>query len=73
MLAIKTQREPIRQLRLVVEALKDAVETDRMGSDPAFAKYINERLGARLMQNMSKETSVDDEVSTGPRTREILS
>ena len=48
---------------MVRDALRDAVATDRMGTDVEFAAYVNQILGHRLMMSLSKERSNDDEVS----------
>ena len=55
--------EPIYQLQVVRDALKHAAETDRMGSDAAFSEFVNTVLGSRLMVNLARERSVDDDVS----------
>lgn len=45
------------------DAVRHAIETDRMGRDPEFATFINTTLGSRLMPQMAREKSGDDEVS----------
>ena len=37
-------------LMKVNAAIKDAIENDRMGKDPDFAKFINEELTMTLLQ-----------------------
>ena len=48
---------------MIRDALRDAIRTDRMGRDEKFAKYVNDTLGMKFMPTMSKERSVDNEVS----------
>ena len=62
-LAIKRGKEPLVMLQYVMNAMKHAAETDRMGSDADFAEYVNTTLGLRLMSLMTRERSADDQVS----------
>ena len=62
-LAIKKGKEPIFQLAMIRDCLRQAIVTDRMGSDSAFNDYLNKTLGIRLMPSMARERSVDDDVS----------
>ena len=62
-MAIKKLKEPFYDLIKVRDALRRAVQTDRMGSDPDFANYINSTLGLKLMPLLAREKSSDDEVS----------
>ena len=63
-MAIKKGKEPIFQLAMIRDCLRQAIQTDRMGSDKDFNDYLNKTLGIRLMPSMARERSVDDDVST---------
>ena len=66
MIAIRKSQEPIYQLQIVRDAINDAIRTDRMGRDPDFAKYLNDVLGMKVMPNLSRERSLDNDVSVPP-------
>ena len=63
LLAIRKQGEPKYQLQVVRDAIRDAIRTDRMGRDEDFAKYLNNTLGMKIMPIMSRERSLDNDVS----------
>ena len=48
---------------MVRDAIRDAARTDRMGRDEAFAKYLNDTLGMKIMPTLSRERSLDNNVS----------
>ena len=48
---------------MVRDAIRDAIRTDRMGRDEDFAKYLNNTLGMKIMPIMSRERSLDNDVS----------
>ena len=47
----------------VRDALNRAVVTDRMGTEQDFAEFVNTTLGVRLMPQLAREKSSDDDVS----------
>ena len=63
LLAIRKQKEPIYQLQVVRDAINDAIKTDRMGREPEFATYLSDTLGMKIMPQMARERSLDNEVS----------
>ena len=63
LLAIRKQKEPIYQLQVVRDAIKDAISTDRMAREPEFANYLNNTLGMKMMPQMARERSLDNDVS----------
>ena len=65
MLSIRKQGEPIYQLQVIRDAIRDAIRTDRMGRDEQFAKYLNDTLGMKIMPTLSRERSLDNDVSKG--------
>ena len=54
---------PQQEIQELCNAIKDAAVTNRMGSEPEFAKWINDEVGIGLMQKMAKTNSYDQNVS----------
>ena len=48
---------------MICDAVRDAVVTDRMGTESEFATWINEEVAIGLMQKLSKTTTFDAAVS----------
>jgi len=61
-LAMRRMKEPLFQLLKIRDALQDALETDRMGRDAEFANFVNETFGLRMMSQITREKSGDEEV-----------
>ena len=55
--------QPTEELRIICEAVRDAIATDRMGTDPEFAKLINEEVAIGVMQKLCKTATFDQNVS----------
>ena len=62
-LSLKKMKEPYYSLIKVRDALRRAILTDRMGTEQEFADYVNSTLGIRLMPQLARERSSDDDVS----------
>jgi hypothetical protein len=54
---------PKDELRTICENLKEALATDRMGSEPDYADFVNKELSIGLMQKLAKTMTFDTEVS----------
>ena len=50
---------PNEEMRTICEAVRDAVATNRMGTEPEFAKWINEEVGIGVMQKLCKTATFD--------------
>lgn len=50
---------PQQEIQELCNAIKDAAVSNRMGSEPEFAKWINNEVGIGLMQKMAKTNSYD--------------
>ena len=61
--AISKWQEPTEQLTVIRDYLRQAAETDSVGSDPVFAKFLYEELAPGLTKKLARERSVDDVVS----------
>ena len=57
---IKPQSADIDAL---TEVLKDATNTNRMGSDEEFQKFVNEEMAIGIMSKLAGTASTDDVVS----------
>ena len=55
--------QPLEELTQLCEALKDAISTNRMETEPEFAKFINEEVAIGIMQKIAKTGSFDTNVS----------
>ena len=63
MLAIRKGKEPTYQLSVIRDAINEAIQSDRMATDPDFATFLNETLGLKVMPAMARERSIDENVS----------
>ena len=63
MLAIRKGKEPTYQLSVIRDAINEAIQSDRMATEPEFATYLNETLGLKVMPAMARERSIDENVS----------
>ena len=54
---------PQNELRQICDAVRHAVQTERMASDEEFRKFVHQELAIGLMQKMAKTMSFDQEVS----------
>ena len=50
---------PMDELRLLCEAIKAAIQTGRMGTEPAFAEWMHKEVAIGIMQKMAKTSSFD--------------
>ena len=48
---------------MIRDAINEAVQSDRMATEPEFATYLNETLGLKVMPAMARERSIDENVS----------
>lgn len=55
-------REPILELGVIRDKLWEAYQTDRIGSDPAFAKFIYDELMPTFCPAIEKEYGIKAEV-----------
>ena len=69
MLAIRKGKEPTHKLEVIRDAINEAIQSDRMATDPDFATYLNETLGLKVMPAMARERSIDENVSVLPSPR----
>jgi len=60
---LRRMDSPREELQTICETLREAVKTDRMGSEPDFAEFVNKELSIGLMQKLAKTISFDHEVS----------
>ena len=63
-MALKRLGTPLEELKIICDAVRDAVATDRMAKEPEFAKWINEEVAIGLMQKLSKTSTFDMAVSS---------
>ena len=54
---------PHEEVRAICDAVRDAIATDRMGTEPEFAAWINDEVAIGLMQKLSKTSTFDAAVS----------
>ena len=54
---------PLAELQVICDAIRHAVETDRMGSDAEFAKWVHEEVAIGIMQKLAKTMTFDLNVS----------
>ena len=50
---------PNDEMRIICDAVNDAVATNRMGTEPEFAKWINEEVAIGCMQKLCKTATYD--------------
>jgi hypothetical protein len=60
--AVDKMKEPTNNFTLIHSALQEALFTDRVGNDPAFATFIYEDLGPGIAKRLNKERSNDETV-----------
>ena len=61
--AIDKMQEPKQELNDLAHAMAEALRTDRVRNDPAFATFLYEDLGPGLAKRLHKERSQDETVS----------
>jgi hypothetical protein len=61
--SIDKLQEPKEALNVLAGAMAQAVVSDRVGNEPAFATFLYEDLGPGLAKRLHKERSVDETVS----------
>ena len=54
---------PHDEIRTICDAVRQAVATDRMATEPEFAKWINNEVAIGLMMKLSKTSTFDMTVS----------
>ena len=54
---------PQAELQVFCDAIRQAVETDRMGSDAEFAKWVHDEVALNIMQKLAKTMTFDLNVS----------
>ncbi len=62
--AIDKMQEPKQELNDLAHAMAEALRTDRVRNDPAFATFLYEDLGPGLAKRLHKERSQDETVSS---------
>jgi hypothetical protein len=50
---------PMEEISLLCEAIKAAIQTGRMGTEPAFAEWIYKDVAIGIMQKLAKTSSFD--------------
>ena len=61
--ALNSYREPKDDLKVIRDALMDAAEKDRVGSDLAFAQFLYDDCAPGLCKKLAKERSGNMDVS----------
>ena len=62
--ALETYKEPKDELKLIRDALYDAVKKDRVASDPEFAEFLYNDCAPGLTKKLHKESSCHADVSS---------
>ena len=57
---------PTEELTALLENIRHASATNRMGSDPEYAKFVNDELASGITQELARVTSFDTNVSPPP-------
>ena len=60
--ALEFWKEPTKALVVIVKYLREAAKTDRVATDPVFAKFLYEDLAPGVTRKLAKERTSDDEV-----------
>ena len=60
---LRLLQTPTTECQQLIEVLKNAAATNRMGTDLEFAKFVNTELAISVMQKLAKTASMDEVVS----------
>ena len=56
---MKRLDSPTQEIQELCDAINQATVTNRMGTEPEFAKWINDEVAIGLMQKIAKNNSFD--------------